>query len=96
MDEYRSLTRSQKVKKILPKVLPLLFLGIILPTADVVTDLGLITFLYAERAAVLASSLLFFYLLNYVMGLVTCVRLEGRKWAPLVAALLNVYPQYCK
>ena len=43
-----------------------------------------------------ASSLLFFFLLNYVMGLVTCVRLEGRKWAPLIAALLTVYPQYCK
>ena len=44
----------------------------------------------------MASSLLFFFLLNYVMGLVTCIRLEGRKWVPLIAALLDVYPQYCK
>ena len=43
-----------------------------------------------------ASSLLFFFLLNYVMGLVTCWRLEGKKWVPLIAALLSVYPQYCK
>ena len=43
-----------------------------------------------------ASSLLFFFLLNYVMGLVTCVRLEGWKLVPLIAALINVYPQFCK
>ena len=43
-----------------------------------------------------ASSLLFFFLLNYVMGLVTCIRLEGRKWVPLITALFIFYPQYCK
>ena len=43
-----------------------------------------------------ASSLLFFLLLNYVMGLVTCIRLEGRKWVPLITALFIFYPQYCK
>ena len=43
-----------------------------------------------------ASSLLFFFLLNYVMGLVTCIRLEERKWVPLITALFNLYPQYCK
>ena len=43
-----------------------------------------------------ASALLFFFLLNYVMGLVTCLRLEGRKWLPLIAALFNLYPQFCK
>ena len=42
-----------------------------------------------------ASSLLFFFLLNYVMGLVTCIRLEGRKWVPLITALFIFYPQYC-
>ena len=95
-EEYLSLTRSQKVKKVLPEVLPLLLLSVILPTADVGTDLALITKLYTRSHPKMASSLLFFFLLNYVMGLVTCVRLEGRKWAPLIAALLNVYPQYCK
>ena len=43
-----------------------------------------------------ARSLLFFFLLNYVMGLVNCIRLEGRKWVPLICAVFNVYPQYCK
>ena len=182
-DEYENLTRSQKVKKILPKVLPLLLLSVILPTADVGTDLGLIIDLYTglnttcvwlgqdereyykckdyrgpdqyctpEKVSKsicglknssdsqyfcrnytlwssewkdyeqcqtkgadkycsdpasnqnvcsgshpkIASSLLFFFLLNYVMGLVTCWRLEGKKWVPLIAALLDVYPQYCK
>ena len=44
----------------------------------------------------IASSLSFFFLLNYVSGLVTCVRLEGRKWIPFISALFIVYPQYCK
>ena len=187
-EDFQSLTRSQKVKKVLPKVLPVLLLSVILPTADVGTDLVLITKLYTgipdcvwsdamgryyeeywkcfrdgpdqyctpennknnnnsvcqlesssdsqylcryfgsrnewkdyDQCEVqgvdkycsnqtsnpdvcgeytyhpkVASSLLFFFLLNYIMGLVTCVRLEGRKWAPLIAALLTVYPQYCK
>ena len=43
-----------------------------------------------------ASSLLFFFLLNYMMGLVTCIRLEGRKLVPLITALFIFYPQYCK
>ena len=43
-----------------------------------------------------ASSLLFFFLLNYVVGLVTCIRLEGRKWVPIITALFIFYPQYCK
>ena len=51
-----------------------------------------VTILYPK----LASSLLFFFLLNYVMGLLTCIRLDGRKWVPLIAALFIVYPQYCK
>ena len=46
MEDYQSLTRSQKVKKVLPKVLPLLLLSVILPTADVGTDLALIIDLY--------------------------------------------------
>ena len=179
MEEYQTLTRCQKVKKILPKVLPLLLLSVILPTADVGTDLALITKLYKGVTACvngdeeeywncvnvgpdkycsnetvsnknntvcglkdssdspyfcrhpsdfkdykqceaqgvdkycsdpasnhnvcddgthpkMASSLLFFLLLNYVMGLVTCIRLEGRKWVPLITALFNVYPQYCR
>ena len=50
-EEYQSLTRSQKVKKVLPKVLPLLFLSVILPTADFVTDLALITKLYTGITA---------------------------------------------
>ena len=186
-EEYRSLARSQKVKKILPKVLPLLLLSVILPTADVWTDLGLIADLYTglpvcawsdgmlrdydewskcfdvgpeqyctpetvstnntvcglkdssdspyfcrnytlwssewkdyiqcrQGAEIycsdpasnqnvctrpithpkIASSLFFFFLLNYGMGLLTCWRLEGRQWVPLIAALLTVYPQYCK
>ena len=45
-EEYQSLTTCQKVKKVLPKVLPLLLLSVILPTADVWTDLALITKLY--------------------------------------------------
>ena len=43
-----------------------------------------------------ASFLLFFFLLNYVSGLVSCIRLEERKWVPLITALCNFYPQYCK
>lgn len=51
---------------------------------------------YKDTHPLTAGSLLFFFLLNYVMGLVTCVRLEGRNWFSLIAALFNVYPQYCK
>lgn len=141
--EYQTLTRIQKVKKILPKVLPLLLLNVILPTAVVGSDLALITKLYTVAGNVrcvwsdkmlfheskwracnileadnfcttekvlnnnstdvcggshpkLATSLLFFLVLNYLMGLVTCVRLEERKLVPLITALFNVYPQYCK
>ena len=135
MEDYQTLTRCQKVKKIMPKILPILLLSVILPTADVGTDLALIIKLYKGVAACFkpgerkeniqfqsqnettyrsdpannqnvcdvagshpktASSLLFFFLLNYVIGLVTCIRLEGRKWAPLISALFDVYPQYCK
>ena len=46
MEDYKSLTKTQKLKEILPKVLPLLLLSVILPTADVGTDLALITKLY--------------------------------------------------
>ena len=46
MEDYQSLTRTGKVKRVLPKVLPLLLLSVILPTADVGTDLALITKLY--------------------------------------------------
>ena len=96
MEDYQTLSRCQKVKKILPKVLPILLLNVILPTADVGTDLVLITKLYKLSLPYLASSLLFFFLLNYMMGLVTCIRLEGGKWVPLITALFNFYPQYCK
>ena len=187
IEEYQTLTRAQKVKKVLPKVLPVLVLSVILPTADVESDLALITKLYTGLAVCvdsslvgkdeeewrnceaqgadlyctpevlskknntvcglsnsshhfyvcrdykiwstelkdnnrckaegaeqycsdpasnqnvcggrhpnLASSLLFFFTLNYTMGLVTCLRLEGRKWIPLITALFNVYPQYGK
>ena len=43
MEEYETLNRCQKVKKILPKVLPILLLSVILPTADVGNDLALIS-----------------------------------------------------
>ena len=46
MEEYETLSRCQKVKKILPKILPIILLSVILPTADVGTDLALITKLY--------------------------------------------------
>ena len=39
MEEHQTLTRTQKMKKVLPKVLPLLLLSVILPTADVGTEL---------------------------------------------------------
>ena len=94
--EYESLSKCGKMKRILPKVLPLLLLSVILPTADVGTDLVLITDLYRGSHPKVASSLLLFFILNYVMGLVTCIRLEGRKWTALTAALFDVYPQYCK
>ena len=135
MEDYQSLTRTEKVKRVLPKVLPLLLLSVILPTADVGTDLILIIKLYrglkaecvrsegmvryeeecedqgaekdcldhasnqnvcGARLPSFAISLLFFFLVNYIMGLVTCLRLEGWKWPPIIAALFNVYPQYCK
>ena len=188
MEEYQTMTRWQKVKRVVPKVLPVLLLSVILPTADVGTDLALITKLYkglaycyesdgmrrdyeeyekcwrdgadqyctpegvsnntvcgvnqksndskyfcrdygswssdwrdwrqcfaqgankycsdpasnhnvcdaGSRSKTPGSLLLIFFLLNYVMGLVTCIRLEGRKWVPLVTALFDVYPQYSK
>ena len=46
MEEYRTLNYRQKVNKVWPKVLPLLFLSVILPTLDVGTDLALITVLF--------------------------------------------------
>ena len=55
MEEYQTLTRCQKLKKVLPKVLPLLLLSVILPTADVGTDLALITRLYTGLTACVRS-----------------------------------------
>ena len=46
MEEYRTLTCRQKMNKVWSKVIPLLFLSVILPTLDVGTDLALITVLF--------------------------------------------------
>ena len=46
MEEYETLSRCQKVRRIAPAILPILLLSVILPTADVGTDLVLITKLY--------------------------------------------------
>ena len=56
MEDYQSLTRTGKVKRVLPKVLPILLLSVILPTADVGTDLALITKLYRGLEAVCVQS----------------------------------------
>ena len=46
MEDYQTLTKWQKMKKVLPKVLPLLLLSVILPSADIWTDVVLIEKLY--------------------------------------------------
>ena len=51
MEEYQTLSRCQKVKNIAPKILPIILLSVILPTADVGTDLVLITKLYKGLTA---------------------------------------------
>ena len=51
MEAYQTLSRCQKVKKLLPTILPILLLSVILPTADVGTDLALITKLYKGLTA---------------------------------------------
>ena len=56
MVENQSLTRGQKLKKVLPKVLPLLLLSVILPTFDIGSDLALITDLYTGITACVEST----------------------------------------
>ena len=57
MEEYETLTRCQKVKKIAPKILPIILLSVILPTADVGTDLTLIIKLYKYAICVYSDGL---------------------------------------
>ena len=44
----------------------------------------------------MASAMFLFFMLSYLMGLVTCCRLEGLKTASIISALFNAFPQYCR
>ena len=81
----------------LATILTIVVLSILLPTADVFTDLNLIVKLYSGGHHKVATVLLMPCLLNYIVCFYTFFRLTtNRKKYLFIFPLLNLYPQYGK
>ena len=75
-------------------ILIILALNILLPTADVFTDIILVIKLYSGGHPAIATVLLMPFLLNYIVCLYTFFRLTtNRKKYLFIFPLLNLYPQ---
>ena len=78
-------------------ILIILALNILLPTADVFTDIILVVKLYFGGHLAMATVLLLPCLLNYIVCFYTFFRLTtNRKRYTFIFPLLNLYPQFGK
>ena len=78
-------------------ILTILILNILLPTADVVTDINLAIKLFSEGHLKMTTALTIPFLLNYIVCFYTFFRLtNNRKRYTFIFPLLNLYPQYGK
>ena len=78
-------------------ILTIVLLNILLPTADVFTDIILVIKLYTGGHPAIAIVLLIPFLLNYIVCLYTFFRLTtNRRTYDFIFPLLNLYPQYGK
>ena len=84
------LTKGQKIKEICLHFI----LQIIIPTADVYTDVVLIISLFQIRNMIYALMLLVPFLLNYILTWIKMWRLDKNRKYSIVAAFLSCYPQY--
>ena len=78
-------------------ILTIVVLNILLPSADIVTDVILVVKLYSANHYEIATVLLTPFLLNYIVCLYTFFRLttDGKRYI-FIFPLLNLYPQYGK
>ena len=85
-------------------ILIILALNIILPTADIVTDINLVVKLYRGIEdwrgnyyhPKMATAMLTPFLINYIVCFITFLRKEKNKKFTFIFALLNIYPQFGK
>ena len=78
-------------------ILTIVVLNILLPTADVFTDINLAVKLFSGGHPIVATVLLMPCLLNYIVCFYTFFRLtSNRKKYLFIFPLLNLYPQYGK
>ena len=75
-------------------ILIIVALNIILPTADIVTDIYLVYKLYRGAHYKMATAMLTPFLLNYIVCFITFLRKEKNKKFTFIFALLNIYPQF--
>jgi len=79
-------------------ILLMVALNIILPTADIVTDINLVIKLYrganGETHPYMATAMLIPFLLNYIVCFITFLRKEKNKKFTFIFALLDIYPQF--
>ena len=81
----------------LATILTIVVLNILLPSADVLSDINLAVKLYSGNHPEMATALLTPFLLNYIVCFYTFFRLTThRKKYLFIFALLNLYPQYGK
>ena len=77
-------------------ILIIVALNIILPTADIVTDINLVIKLFQGAHPKMATRMLTPFLLNYIVCFITFLRKEKNKKFTFIFALLNIYPQFGK
>ena len=78
-------------------ILTILILNILLPTADVVTDINLAIKLFSEGHLKMTTALTIPFLLNYIVCFYTFFRLtKSKKKYLFIFPLLDLYPQYGK
>ena len=83
-------------KEKLKNVIPIFLFNILLPTADIVTDLELIIKLFlGNKYGVVGTALLIPFTLNYIFTMACWMR-SKEKIQTIIFPVLNIYPQFCE
>merc|ERR1711936_170268 len=90
--EHRSM--NERIKTFVKDAGLFTILGVVVPTADVFSDLFLIIELYSGGHKWYATTLLIPFLLNYILAWIAWGRLETNKLKTFLCPALNLYPQY--
>ena len=79
----------------LKNVIPIFLFNILLPTADIVTDLELIIKLFLGNWHEVGTALLIPFTLNYIFTMACWMR-SKEKIQTIIFPVLNIYPQFCE